>query len=475
MTQERIRLTATQLARFYSCSLAGYNQIHLREERQKPDPYRQKLMEWGVVLEHEVVEPFHPVEVCADPSDPRAGAAETLALMERGEAAIYQPVFFASDGRFEYLARPDLIVLADEAEQGAEPAREFFPAAGRQGLSDSCRHYRVVEIKNSSSATPEHILQLVFSAELLNRVQSGRVESHRLLLAGRHSESIALGDYRDWVLHILDETRETVTASGPPAFASKRMCGSCEWRGACFGRARRADLPGRVFGLTQRELACLEEAGIGTLSGLMENTIHLEGFTGERSALCRGRAKALSEGRDFVVLHVTLPKRPFLVHSVRDDFREHDRVAWMGGYREGPPFRFVGAPGEIRQRMAALLAGGVSLRDVVAATEADLEALREDVIFPLMGPGNPGIQVDLPWMSSLEGLAARAFALDLDVYDYSSLCRHFGVWEEDRPLPEEVWVGSGAGEVFDRAGDGFLETAWRLLDALAGLRELPHD
>jgi len=313
----------------------------------------------------------------------------------------------------------------------------------------------------------------VFSAWLLHRAQGRAVPSHRVLLAGRgETETFRLADFADWVAHLLEETRVALLAPDPPVFAARWICRDCEWRRACFDLARRENRLGRVFGISSRELAALERAGFNTLDGLAAGADRLgsiEELTADRRVLYAARAEALGGRPDRLVHAPALPKNPFLLHLVRDCLDEKALVAFAGGFRAGPAVRFAGPAGEVRARLVVLLSREVPLRQVLLTTEQALGLLRDEVIDPLLGPANPALVAELPHLVSLEGLASRCLALDLEVYDYVSLAGHFGAWPEGAEPPELAWAEAGPGERFERAGDTWLEAGWKLCDAMLAL------
>gem|GEM_PF-2096357 len=429
-------------------------------------------MERGRELEKEAIVPFQPAEVSYDKADLAAGADTTLELMRRGVPAIYQPVFVATDGGFQFVAKPDLIVWIEDGarervggltDSGLLVAAEGPAAAG-------VGPYRVVEIKHSRRVTAAHLLQLMFSAALLNRVQGRRVEEHQLLLAGRHTETFRLADFEAWVTHVVDDAKAVMSAAEPPPFTAKRMCRECEWRRACFERARRDDLPGRIFGLTPRELDALERAGLRRVSAIAagaEALACLEEIPEDRRALFGARAAVLLSHQSRPVRPVPLPARPFLLHLVTDHLESKELAAAAGGFPGGPAIVITGTADEVRTRLAEVLSADVPLRDVVTTTEQALELLRDEVIFPLMGPADPRIVADIPHLTSLEGIATRALALDLEIYDFEGLCRHFRIERNEEAEPEWVLAERGPGDHLAPAFETLLGTAARLYGALA--------
>lgn len=472
------RLTATLLAQYYGCPLRAYNYAHSSELRLEPDALRRLIMERGQEKEAEIVAAYRPEEVRSDPKDPRKGAEQTLALMREGRPAIYQPVFYAADGQFEYVARPDLIVLAPQPNpvpgDGADRSPSPFPPLPANP-GPSCPPYQVIEIKHSRAATSEHVIQLVFSAELLNLAQGTRVESHQLLLSGRQPEVHRLSDYRGMVFHLVREACAVMRSPKPPVFAANRLCRTCEWRRACFQRAEEADLPGRIFGITLKELDCLDWAGIRTLSEIpdkRDSVQQIEEITADRRDLISSRAVALTARKDFRVRPAPPRANPFLLHLAKDQLDEKDIIAFIGSFRKGPVQRCMGQPETVKARLAALFSTAVPLRDVIATTELSQELLRNEVIAPLLGPANPKIITEIPHLTSLEGIAARTLALNLDIYDFIGLGRHFQVITEGFLSPEQVHAEEGAGAPFDAACDRLLQIAWRLYDALNGVTEV---
>ncbi|MGH7776226.1 MAG: TM0106 family RecB-like putative nuclease [Candidatus Dormibacterales bacterium] len=253
----RLVLSATDLTGFMACEhLAGLELAAARGELERPrrlDPELEVVARRGEAHEAgylAALESRARVFRVPPPGPTReahvSAAGATVAAMSRGEAFIYQAVFF--DGRW--------LGVADFLRRLDRPSR-LGPWS-----------YEVLDTKLARRAKARALLQTCLYSEMLAAVQ-GRLPEHMHLVLGDGSEvAFRVLDHTCY-LASARERLEAAVATGPSTYPEPvEHCGVCRWAEACEARRRADDHLSLVAGMRRDQAHKLRAAGIETLEAL---------------------------------------------------------------------------------------------------------------------------------------------------------------------------------------------------------------
>ena len=190
-----------------------------------------------------------------DPDDARRLTEEAIRL--RGADVIYQPYLTTADGRWRGFA--DFLELTLDGT------------------------YEPVDTKLARSAKPSHLLQLLFYAEQVERLQGAPVERVHVENGRGERESFRVAEFQAYYRRVRDRflaalAREDETYPWPCGH-----CGICDFRNLCRARLVEDDHLVLVAGMRRLWAERIVEDGIGTLAelgsagaGLTSGTIRTE-------------------------------------------------------------------------------------------------------------------------------------------------------------------------------------------------------
>ena len=250
------RVTASQLYDFAVCEHRIALDARLdRSRRAPPDAALRLLFDRGLALERALTARLGYEAVEPDPAHPEPAFRRTLELMRAGARGISQGVLL--DGRA--LAIPDLLRRAE-------------------GPSDlGGHHYEPGDVKSGRTPRTDQVLQVVFSAALLERIQGRRPERGFLLLADGSQVDFSVDAV--WDSAVLARGNLELVADGrreTHAFLSEH-CARCRWRMECLPALSEGPDLSFVSGMTRARQRTLRRHGV-------TNARELAGLTSERIA-----------------------------------------------------------------------------------------------------------------------------------------------------------------------------------------------
>ena len=313
------RITASHLYDFAVCEHRVALDFSLdRSQRTPPDEALSLLMRRGRDVEHAIAGSLKYEFVEPDPSDPAAAHAKTLELMRQGVRGIYQGVLLS--GR--HLAIPDLM--------RREP--------GRSDLGDF--HYVAGDIKSGLEPRTDQVLQVVFAARLLERIQ-GRRPATGFLLMGDGAETVFETEDVWDSAGIAVETLERIADEGSQTFpALNDGCARCRWRATCLPEMAKGPDLSFVAGLTRSRQRILMREGLRTAADIAAlgeaeiRTLETRGVATEGLVTLQKQAHALLQGR------IRARARRRLDPLSPDGLREHFLIAARDPLSGGEPFLF---------------------------------------------------------------------------------------------------------------------------------------
>jgi predicted RecB family nuclease len=202
--------------------------------------------------------------------------AATLELMRTQLPVIYQAVLRGGSAEAVFSGRPDFLVREDFV-------LEFGPAGltARQiaNLASGKLGYLAWDAKLSTTAKPEHLMQLGLYVDALAGVGLLGEGSHGLVLGSRELSGFsgtevlaAMSEARDKflsdMLATLDEQLPEPAALGPLHCEATSFCATCEYPGLCDSERRRVEHLGLVAGINKNQIEALHAAGVSTVSEL---------------------------------------------------------------------------------------------------------------------------------------------------------------------------------------------------------------
>jgi uncharacterized protein len=152
---------------------------------------------------------------------------------------------------------------------------------GWRGIADFLERqpngsYEPVETKLARATRPEHLLQLCFYAEQLERIQGVRPEFVHVELGSGQRETFRTAEYAAYYRHVRD--RFLAALAEPPATYPWPCdhCGVCSWRRECHSKLVADDNLMLVAGLARSQADALADARITTLEQLAKASCETE-------------------------------------------------------------------------------------------------------------------------------------------------------------------------------------------------------
>ncbi len=217
-----------------------------QSRKERPPELMQKLLEMGVMHEEEYVRGLDLQPVLT--KDPRAAAAQTRELMQRGAPLIYQGTLEAQVGNAVWRGRPDLL----EKRPGQSAFGNWM--------------YVPIDIKSSHSVHDVQKLQLAFYALLLERVQD-RLPAESGIINVDHERvplPLTAGLFAKTKKKAAEIARILGGEKPPLRLGSK--CKHTPWYKECIRSAEEANDICLVYDLDPRAAEALRAQGIRTVT-----------------------------------------------------------------------------------------------------------------------------------------------------------------------------------------------------------------
>jgi uncharacterized protein len=213
----------------------------------------------------------------------------TLELMAQQVPVIYQAVLRGGSGEALFSGRPDFLVREDFQLAfgesgltalplgGGDAAGEAVAAASGQGAFG----YLAWDAKLSTSAKPEHLMQLGLYVDALAEVGFLGEGSHGLVLGSRElsgfaaaevlaAMQLARAEFFADMLAALGETLPGPEALGPLICDASSFCSFCEYPDLCDSERRRTEHLALVAGINRTQIEALNEVGVNRVSELAQ-------------------------------------------------------------------------------------------------------------------------------------------------------------------------------------------------------------
>lgn len=193
-------------------------------------------------------------------------------------------------------------------------------------------HYTVGDAKISKEAKPHHLLQLLFYARLLERIQ-GRLPDRCFLVlqdGGRTDipigDCLALEDRMNMMVSVFEGKEE-------PEAVIMAKCKDCGWAGVCVAEALASGDVTLVEGIKEQQKAALAELGIMTVRDLADadlTGIKLPRVGEKRLPRIQRRAQAWAEDRSILLEPLDLPAGKEIHYDV-ETFPELGNLVYLHG------------------------------------------------------------------------------------------------------------------------------------------------
>lgn len=250
---DRIRLSASDLMRFMSCTHASFldrERLHGRGPEPAADSEDAALLQrHGDAHEASHLETLRDagdvVEISAQQPFAEAVTA-TVEALRRGSGTVFQGALEggAWGGWSDFLERVDI-------------PSDLGPIS-----------YEVADTKLKRKPSPSHLLQLVLYSDLLTPLQ-GRAPDHAHVLLGDGTRaSFRLVEYADYARQARKRLEAFITAPWPTRPVPWAACDLCRWRTHCAQVWEGEDSLFRVAGISRTQVAKLEAAGVTTMATL---------------------------------------------------------------------------------------------------------------------------------------------------------------------------------------------------------------
>lgn len=285
------------------------------------------------------------------PGDWRAGAVETLELMQQGVDCIYRGVLLANYADIEWrtqvpsrldteLASVVTVAANDESDDSVctlpvmlensfsnytaplfspfVPSREYtlvsspdllIKRPGKSRFGD----YQYIPTTIELGKRPKQEYQVIaaYHAEILRIVQLAEPETAGLIL--RSKETSYHVDLKRWTVQmqrVLSQCVESLEAQiAPDIFISRQKCALCHWHSDCYNVARGVQHLSLMPGVTPVRFAQLQTLNINTPEALANtNPVMLENLTGFDSYIASKlviQAKSISQNRALLLPNST--------------------------------------------------------------------------------------------------------------------------------------------------------------------------
>jgi predicted RecB family nuclease len=274
-------LTPTAIAAWLECN----HTLTLRRTRVEPTNagiggFARMLLDKGLQHEHAYLERL------------RDEGRDVMEVPLRGERETF--------GSWEERVRPLLL-------QGHEVLAQMpFVHDGLKGIADFLlrvdgpsrlgdHQYEPVDAKLArTEAKPGHVLQLCFYADALAAAQGSLPEYVHLYLGSTAVERIRLANVHAYWRRVREQLSRNIESSLPADTIARPCahCAFCEYQDRCNDEWRQADALHFVAGLTARDTARFEAAGITTLTQLADRALaEVEGVRPERFATLHEQAR----------------------------------------------------------------------------------------------------------------------------------------------------------------------------------------
>ncbi len=245
-----LRLSDEQLFDFLRCPRRSWLEAYGDPSRREPpSEYLLKLGRDSRQHRAEAAAAYDPVAVTA--RDPAGAAAETLALMKDGVAAIAGGWLQGEAEGVTLEARPDLLLR--------QPGRSWW----------GDWHYVPLVIKLGKSPKPEYGLQVALAALLLEQNQGLRPREAWLLLRQKGLCRVNLDLRLEQLREVLPLWRSLLRRNQPPEpFIARKRCSLCQWHSDCYAQARAVNHLCLLPGVSERRYELLSELGVTALAEL---------------------------------------------------------------------------------------------------------------------------------------------------------------------------------------------------------------
>jgi predicted RecB family nuclease len=213
----------------------------------------------------------------------------TLELMANQVPVIYQAVLRGGSGEAVFSGRPDFLVREDFALVFGETGLTAIPVTGGDSLgagagpagASGSLGYLAWDAKLSTSAKPEHLMQLGLYVDALAEVGFLGEGSHGLVLGSRElsgfaaaevlaAMQLARAEFFADLLATLGETLPGPEALGPLICDASSFCNSCEYPDLCDSERRRTEHLALVAGINRNQIEALNQVGVTRVSELAE-------------------------------------------------------------------------------------------------------------------------------------------------------------------------------------------------------------
>lgn len=197
--------------------------------------------------------------------------------------------------------------LTEEAIRAGEADVVYQPylAEGRwRGFADFLERqpgggYEPVDTKLARSAKPAHVLQLMFYAEQVTRIQGRPVESVHVENGRGKRETFRVSEFDAYYRRVRERFLAALEPSGETYGWPCGHCGICDFRQICWQQRVADDHLTLVAGIRRGQAEALAAAGIGTLAALGDlaaGTV-IEGVRAEPLEAIRQQASLQLRGR----------------------------------------------------------------------------------------------------------------------------------------------------------------------------------
>jgi uncharacterized protein len=255
-TDGRLILSPSDLSGFLACRhLTRLDLSVARGEQKRPvfdDKHREILGRKGI--EHELA---------------------YLARLERdGRRILHLPTYHKKEGGFDSESARRLTEEAIRAGEHDYLYQAYLADGDWQGFADFLERredgsYEPVDAKLARAAKPEHVLQLCFYAEQIERIQ-GRLPEHvHAELGSGERESFRTAEYMAYYRRVRSRFLEALRDSTTETYPWKcERCGICPWHRKCYEKLMADDNLTLVAGLGRTYVPRLEAVGLPTLEKL---------------------------------------------------------------------------------------------------------------------------------------------------------------------------------------------------------------
>lgn len=277
--------SATDLVNFLGCRHATYLDRRNLDEPialANEDPLAALLQEKGLAHEQQYLDGLRTagrvVAAITQGGSPADRHSATVAAMRAGAEVIYQGAL--SGGQWQGYA-------------------DFLVRVPGQSLLGTYR-YEPVDTKLSSTAKPNHALQLSVYSMLLATEQGAAPLHMHVVLGDNEKVSLRVADIK----HYFDVARERFEAFFEPLPATSvgqpcGHCSYCRWSEHCEAEWERTDHLSLVANITRSQRAKLEAAGVSTMTALatLDAGIRVPGLQQAMLQRIRTQARLQAEKR----------------------------------------------------------------------------------------------------------------------------------------------------------------------------------